>query len=64
MLVLMRKAGESITIGDGIVVKVIKVDGRQVQIGIEAPKSVPIHRDNAVSREPRHLNTPVAIGSA
>ena len=44
MLVLTRKVGESITIGDQIEVTIIEIKGDQVKIGIEAPKSVDIHR--------------------
>jgi carbon storage regulator len=44
MLVLTRKKGESIVIGDNVTVKVISVDGDQVKIGIEAPRNVEIHR--------------------
>ncbi|WP_102026690.1 carbon storage regulator CsrA [Salirhabdus sp. Marseille-P4669] len=45
MLVLTRKIGESIRVGDDIEVKVISVDGDQIKIGIDAPKSVDIHRE-------------------
>ncbi|AWE06387.1 carbon storage regulator [Lysinibacillus sp. 2017] len=44
MLVLSRKKGESIMIGDHVEVKVIAVDGDQVKLGIVAPKSVKVHR--------------------
>ncbi len=44
MLVLTRKVGESITIGDQIEVTIIEIKGDQVKIGIEAPKAVDIHR--------------------
>lgn len=45
MLILTRKVGESITIGDGsITVSVIEVKGRQVRLGINAPSDTPIHR--------------------
>lgn len=44
MLVLTRKIGESIMIGDQIEVKVISVEGDQVKLGIVAPKSVKVHR--------------------
>lgn len=44
MLVLTRKKGETIMIGDQIEVKVISVDGDQVKLGIVAPKSVKVHR--------------------
>ncbi|MEB6112862.1 carbon storage regulator CsrA [Kurthia gibsonii] len=44
MLVLSRKMGESIIIGDGIEVKIINVDGDQVKLGIEAPRHIKVHR--------------------
>ncbi|MGN7479619.1 carbon storage regulator CsrA [Solibacillus silvestris] len=44
MLVLSRKKGETIMIGDQIEVKVISVEGDQVKLGIVAPKSVKVHR--------------------
>ena len=47
MLVLTRKVGESIVIGDGIVVRVLETGGR-VRLGIEAPRDVQITRPDAV----------------
>lgn len=45
MLILTRKVGESITIGDGsITVSVMEIKGRQVRLGINAPAHTPIHR--------------------
>ena len=44
MLVLTRKVGESITIGENIEITVLEMKGDQVKIGREAPKSVDIHR--------------------
>ena len=45
MLILTRKVGESITIGDGsISVSVMEIKGRQVRLGIEAPPETSIHR--------------------
>ncbi|SES71700.1 carbon storage regulator [Salinibacillus kushneri] len=44
MLVLTRKAGESIQIGDDVEVKIVGVDGDQIKLGIDAPKDVDIHR--------------------
>lgn len=44
MLVLTRKVGERVIIGDGIAVTVVEVDRGKVKLGIEAPKSVPIMR--------------------
>jgi carbon storage regulator len=44
MLVLTRKVGQSIVIGDEIEVVVLEVRGEQVRVGIRAPKSVSVHR--------------------
>jgi len=44
VLVLTRKANQSIMIGDGIQVSVLAVMGEKVRIGIEAPRSVPVFR--------------------
>ncbi len=45
MLVLTRKPGQRLMIGDNIVVTVLSVHGGQVRIGIEAPRSVSIRRE-------------------
>ena len=44
MLVLSRKKGETIHIGNDIEVKILAVEGEQIKIGIVAPKSVKVHR--------------------
>ena len=44
MLILSRKTGESIVIAGNIRVKVVRVEGETVKIGVEAPSSVPVHR--------------------
>ena len=44
MLVLARKVGQSIVINDDVEVVVIEVRGDQVRLGIQAPKSIPVHR--------------------
>jgi carbon storage regulator len=44
MLVLTRKIGESIVIGDNIEITIVEVDGEQVRLGIKAPKEISIHR--------------------
>ena len=44
MLVLTRKIGEEILIGDSIKVAVVKIEGNKVRVGIEAPRDVVIHR--------------------
>jgi carbon storage regulator len=45
MLVLSRKAGQRLVIDEGIVITILKVRGNQVRIGIEAPDSVHIRRE-------------------
>jgi carbon storage regulator len=45
LLVLTRKQGQSIRIGDDILIKIIEIEGSQVKIGIEAPKGVIIFRE-------------------
>jgi carbon storage regulator len=44
MLILSRKSGESIVIDGRIHVKIVRVEGDVVKVGIEAPPSVPVHR--------------------
>jgi carbon storage regulator len=50
MLVLQRSVGESIMIGDEVRVQVIAVKGKEVRIGIVAPKEVAIFRDELYGR--------------
>ena len=45
MLVLTRKLGESIAIDDHIKIRIVQIKGKQVRIGIEAPKDTKIHRE-------------------
>lgn len=50
MLVLTRRAGESIIVNDGIELKVLRIKGRQVHIGIDAPASTAVHRKEVWER--------------
>lgn len=50
MLILTRRPGEAIKLGDDIVVTVLGVKGNQVRIGIEAPKNVEVHRTEVAER--------------
>jgi len=68
MLILTRRSGESIKIGDDITISVIDVRGHQVRLGIEAPRDVVVHREEiydliqdqnrlAAAQSPDTLNT-------
>jgi carbon storage regulator len=50
MLVLSRKQGEGIRIGNEIEVTVLEVRGGRVKLGLRAPRSVPVHRDEVHER--------------
>ncbi|VVO24444.1 carbon storage regulator CsrA [Pseudomonas fluorescens] len=50
MLILTRKPGEVIRIGDNISITVLVVSGQQVRLGIEAPAEVEVHREEIYQR--------------
>ncbi|OGT07999.1 MAG: carbon storage regulator [Gammaproteobacteria bacterium GWE2_37_16] len=50
MLILTRKAEESVIIGNNIEVKVLKTDSGQVCLGITAPKDIPVHREEIYAK--------------
>ena len=45
MLIITRRAGERIMVGDDIVVEVMEIVGNSVRIGIQAPRSLPVYRE-------------------
>jgi carbon storage regulator len=51
MLVLTRKIGERIHIGDKIVLVVVSIDGRRIKLGIEADKDIPVFRSELIKRK-------------
>ncbi|UOQ45730.1 carbon storage regulator CsrA [Halobacillus salinarum] len=59
MLILNRKEGESIRIGDDIEVKIVSVEGGQVKLGIDAPRSLDVYREE-VYRAIQEENTEAA----
>ena len=50
MLILTRKVGESLMVGDDITVTVLGVKGNQVRIGVNAPRDVAVHREEIYNR--------------
>lgn len=50
MLILARKPGEAIAVGDGIKIRVLEIKGGQVKIGIEAPNDIAVHREEIYLR--------------
>jgi carbon storage regulator len=63
MLVLSRRSNESIVIGGEIVVTVLEIRGDQVRLGIEAPRSVTVHRQE-VHAEIQRENVSAAVTGA
>ena len=45
MLILTRKVGEAVAIGDDIQISVVEIKGTQVKLGIQAPKNIEVHRE-------------------
>ncbi|SHH23500.1 carbon storage regulator, CsrA [Hydrocarboniphaga daqingensis] len=50
MLILTRRVGETVMIGDDVAVTVLGVKGNQVRVGIKAPKDTPVHREEIFER--------------
>lgn len=50
MLILTRKVGESLLIGDDVSVTILNIRGNQIKVGIKAPKEVSVHREEIYQR--------------
>lgn len=61
MLVLVRRTGETLMIGSEVTVTVLGVKGNSVRIGINAPKNVPIHREEIYERIKAELSQTEAV---
>jgi carbon storage regulator len=65
MLIITRRAGEKIMVGDDVVIHVMEIVGNTVRVGIDAPRSLPVYREeiwNAVREENRAAAAaPVAL---
>ncbi len=74
MLVITRKSGERINVGDDVTITVLDVNGSTVRLGIEAPTSIPVHRheiwlavqaeNRAAAEAGRNLPTPTPKSSS
>lgn len=53
MLILTRRVGETIIIGDDVAVTILGVTGNQVRVGVNAPKEVSVHREEIYERVQR-----------
>jgi carbon storage regulator len=65
MLILTRKPGQAIRIGNDVIISVKEIRGRQVRLGIEAPNNVPVYREEiyeAVTQANREAVIPKEIG--
>lgn len=50
MLILSRKTGEKLMIGDDVELTILGIKGNQVRVGVSAPKDVPVHREEVYLR--------------
>ncbi len=61
MLILTRKVDQGIIIGDGIIIKVIGIEGNKVKLGVDAPKNITIFREEIVEAVKQENRTAVNL---
>lgn len=64
MLILTRRVGETLMVGDDVTVTVLGVKGNQVRIGVNAPKDVSVHREEIYQRIQREKAAGADAGDA
>ena len=63
MLILTRRTGESVMIGDDVSITVLGIMDKQVRIGVDAPKDIAVHREEIYNKIQEEKNNPEAISS-
>jgi carbon storage regulator len=63
MLVVSRKPGERLLIGEAVQVTILEIRGDQVRLGVSAPREVPIHREELLERIRRENRRAAVLGS-
>ncbi len=63
MLILTRRVGETLMIGDEVTVTVLGVKGNQVRIGVNAPKDIAVHREEIYERIKRDQDNAASINT-
>lgn len=63
MLILTRRVGETLMIGDSVTVTILGVKGNQVRVGITAPKDVAVHREEIFQRIGKEASVSAGEGS-
>jgi carbon storage regulator len=63
MLILTRRVGETVMIGNEVTVTVLGVKGNQVRIGVNAPKDVAVHREEIYERIKREQDQDAGVGT-
>lgn len=64
MLILTRRVGETVMIGDEVVVTVLGIKGNQVRIGVKAPRNVTVHREEIFDRINKQPDEGDAVSAA